>query len=233
MAESDKKVLKLLEKEGKALAESKSSIKYQIREMQGSDIQAVHDFFTENHKLPGFKQMAKDYFSIEELTQRPHALVAVNDDGELLGAILFKEYQEEDINANTISCLGVKPDKQGQLIGQNLLRAGIELTEQLGNKEIGLVASGDDESRFYQQKGGFEVDPGGDDDTELCLQKGEFGDSKRTIEIRNASRGVEVTIDVAKVATTMVMNRKTEPTEAKGEPEESASEDAPPNGCTH
>ena len=193
MSESERRMLEKLG--GKA---KPSQITYQIRAMQHSEIAQVHDFFTRNHHLQGFSAMDDLYFETAELEKAPYALVAVDAQGVVIGAALLNQYQDEDekTSVNTITCIGVEPKHQGKLIGQNLLRATIAVSQRIGCDELGVYASSDHEAIFYKAKAGFEIAPNADEDSELSLPKSGFASAIRKIEGENARKAMDVSIEI-------------------------------------
>lgn len=115
----------------------RTTFTYTIRPMAVSEAKAVNDFFVRNSDQKGFEQIYKGHFDAELLQRKPYALVAVSDEGELMGAMTLDTYDEQgDLLGACITALGVEPKYQGMSLGSNFVRAAIEVTKDLGLNEL-------------------------------------------------------------------------------------------------
>lgn len=175
-------------------------VRYTIRPIEHSDVQATHDLFANNQHIDGFAQIDPYDVSAAHLSESLNALVAINEQGKVIGALVFDISESERAgNYLLVNALGVEPRYHGQLIGQNLILTAIEVTQKLRHPEIGTSASLVEIAEFYKQKCLFTVDPDGDDEFELVLYADKFLLAKRTIDGQNRVKKTEVTLATAKI----------------------------------
>jgi len=179
---------------------TKEKASYTIRPIEVSDVQATHELFDHNKHLDGFAEIDPYDVSVAHLSESLSALVAINEQGKVIGALVFDISESERAgNYLLVNALGVAPQHQGNIIGQNLIRSAIEVSERLHYPEVGTSASLVEIAEFYKQKCLFTVDPDGDDELELVLNADKFTLAKRTIDGQNRVKNTDVTLALEKI----------------------------------